>query len=251
MILWWRALISHRADFIDRTTPMRSSSTARLAARRPELSAAQRELVFEALARLLPALLREAKKRLVAMPSQVVDDAWHEFILFTPPDQPVPAVLPARTRSLPAPHACRSDALADRCAGGHQARLAVGLPARRHRPAAHRSRCRCSSPSTRCSASPAASPTSSTVLRQRRQAPAAPTAPATSVAAAAVVAAAMATVRLVTGAVAAAAAATEVARVSGQTGPSGLCGRAHWYWSAGRFFQRAHVATSPGETTRS
>ena len=38
--------------------------------------------IFEALRDYFQ-LCYQAKKRLVAMPSQVVDDAWHEFILFT------------------------------------------------------------------------------------------------------------------------------------------------------------------------
>ena len=81
MILWWRALHRHRADFIEKY-PYAKFLDARLAARRPELSAAQRKLVFEALRDYFQ-LCYQAKKRLVAMPSQVVDDAWHEFILFT------------------------------------------------------------------------------------------------------------------------------------------------------------------------
>jgi len=48
MILWWRALHRHRADFIE-NYPYAKFLDARLAARRPELSAAQRKLVFEAL----------------------------------------------------------------------------------------------------------------------------------------------------------------------------------------------------------
>lgn len=55
---------------------------ARLALKRPELNARQRKLVFQALAEYFH-LCRNAGRRMVSMPSQVVDDAWHEFILFT------------------------------------------------------------------------------------------------------------------------------------------------------------------------
>ena len=81
-IVWWRALVRRqREQFID-DYPYGKFLDRRLAARRPELSAAQREQVFAGLREYFQ-LCREAKKRLVAMPSQVVDDAWHEFILFT------------------------------------------------------------------------------------------------------------------------------------------------------------------------
>ncbi|HRD93505.1 hypothetical protein [Accumulibacter sp.] len=81
-LAWWRSLRGRqRQQFID-TYPYGRLLDQRLAARRPELSAAQRALVFDGLREYFQ-LCREAKKRLVAMPSQVVDDAWHEFILFT------------------------------------------------------------------------------------------------------------------------------------------------------------------------
>ncbi len=78
----WRALRNRRREqFID-AYPYGKFLDRRLAARRPELSAAQRAQVFAGLRDYFQ-LCREAKKRLVAMPSQVVDEAWHEFILFT------------------------------------------------------------------------------------------------------------------------------------------------------------------------
>lgn len=48
----------------------------------PHLSEAQLDLVFDALREYFH-LCRKAGKRLLSMPSQVVDVAWHEFILFT------------------------------------------------------------------------------------------------------------------------------------------------------------------------
>jgi hypothetical protein len=80
-IVWRRALIRQREGFIARY-PYAKFLDRRLAARRPELSEAQRGLVFDGLREYFQ-LCRESRKRLVAMPSQVVDDAWHEFILFT------------------------------------------------------------------------------------------------------------------------------------------------------------------------
>jgi len=77
----WRTLRRRRAEFIA-AYPYQQLLDRRLAARRPELSAAQRVLVFDGLRQYFQ-ICGEAKKRFVAMPSQVVDDAWHEFILFT------------------------------------------------------------------------------------------------------------------------------------------------------------------------
>jgi hypothetical protein len=46
------------------------------------LDASQQELVFTAL-RDYFYICHQARKSMVSMPSQIVDDAWHEFILFT------------------------------------------------------------------------------------------------------------------------------------------------------------------------
>src|SRR5688500_18071303 len=46
------------------------------------LDVKQQELVFTAL-RDYFYICHEARKTMVSMPSQIVDDAWHEFILFT------------------------------------------------------------------------------------------------------------------------------------------------------------------------
>lgn len=54
----------------------------RLALRRPQLDAAQRRLVFDGLRQWF-ALCQHKDGRRLSMPSQAVDDAWHEFILFT------------------------------------------------------------------------------------------------------------------------------------------------------------------------
>lgn len=71
-IFWWRALIDRRRErFID-ACPYGKFLDRRLAARRPALSAAQRAQVFAGLCEYFQ-LCRQAKKRLVAMPSQVVE----------------------------------------------------------------------------------------------------------------------------------------------------------------------------------
>lgn len=84
LILWtiWRNWAKNRrAAFID-NFPYERLLDKRLAARRPELNEAQRREVFTGLRDYFQ-LCRMAGKRMVAMPSQAVDDAWHEFILFT------------------------------------------------------------------------------------------------------------------------------------------------------------------------
>jgi hypothetical protein len=54
----------------------------RVRKRYPHLTEAQLDLVFDALREYFH-LCRKAGRRMLAMPSQVVDVAWHEFILFT------------------------------------------------------------------------------------------------------------------------------------------------------------------------
>jgi hypothetical protein len=54
----------------------------RISDKHPQLNAEQVHLVFRAL-RDYFWMCNKANKKMVAMPSQVVDDAWHEFILFT------------------------------------------------------------------------------------------------------------------------------------------------------------------------
>lgn len=56
---------------------------ARLAMKRTELAPQQRQAVFRALGEYFHLCRMAGSRRMVSMPSQVVDDAWHEFILFT------------------------------------------------------------------------------------------------------------------------------------------------------------------------
>jgi hypothetical protein len=80
-VFWRNWSRQRRTAFID-NFPYAKYLDKRLAARRPELNEAQRAEVFVGLQDYFQ-LCRIARKRLVAMPSQAVDDAWHEFILFT------------------------------------------------------------------------------------------------------------------------------------------------------------------------
>lgn len=79
--LWRRARRKHGEQFID-SFPYQKFLDKRLAQKRPELTPTQRELVFDGLKDYFH-LCNIAGRQMVAMPSQVVDDAWHEFILFT------------------------------------------------------------------------------------------------------------------------------------------------------------------------
>lgn len=81
LLIWRRWRQRHRAAAID-SFPYAGFLDQRLAQRRPELSEAQRAEVLAGLQDYFH-LCRSAGRRMVAMPSQAVDDAWHEFILFT------------------------------------------------------------------------------------------------------------------------------------------------------------------------
>ncbi len=79
--VWRKRQVAGRQDFIDNYAYARHLD-ARLAMRRPELDAAQRARVLAGLVDYFH-LCNQAGRRMVSMPSQAVDDAWHEFILFT------------------------------------------------------------------------------------------------------------------------------------------------------------------------
>jgi hypothetical protein len=73
----WRA----RQGFIDNYDFPRGIRE-RVRKRYPHLTDSELDLVFDALREYFH-LCRVAGRRLLAMPSQVVDVAWHEFILYT------------------------------------------------------------------------------------------------------------------------------------------------------------------------
>jgi hypothetical protein len=81
-VVLWRNWSRQRRGAYIAAFPYQRFLDQRLAARRPELSPEQRGEVFAALDDYFQ-LCRKAGRRMVAMPSQAVDDAWHEFILFT------------------------------------------------------------------------------------------------------------------------------------------------------------------------
>jgi hypothetical protein len=80
-LLWRKWSRQRRAAYLE-NYPYEQYLDRRLAAKRPELTAEQRAEVLLALRDYFQ-ICRMAGRRMVAMPSQVVDDAWHEFILFT------------------------------------------------------------------------------------------------------------------------------------------------------------------------
>lgn len=79
--LWnlWRRLA--RAEFI-RSYTFPRGLFEKLRAKRPTLDAKQMQLVARALRQFFLAHLHSGRKY-VSMPSQVTDDLWHEFILYT------------------------------------------------------------------------------------------------------------------------------------------------------------------------
>ncbi len=81
-LMLWRRFVALRRDQFIRNTALPTGLLDRLAKRRPELSLKQRVLVARGLRQFFLAYLHSGC-RFVAMPSQVVDDLWHEFILYT------------------------------------------------------------------------------------------------------------------------------------------------------------------------
>jgi len=79
-MLWRRNRRLERERFI-RDFALPKGLLDRLAKRRPELALKDRVLVARGLRQFFLACLRSG--RYVSMPSQVVDDLWHEFILYT------------------------------------------------------------------------------------------------------------------------------------------------------------------------
>lgn len=78
---WTRWQQLARAEFI-RSYSFPRGLFDRLQAKRPQLDAKQTQLVARALRQFFLAHLRSGRK-FVSMPSQVADDLWHEFILYT------------------------------------------------------------------------------------------------------------------------------------------------------------------------
>lgn len=79
--LWTHFMAGARARHIDRFV-FPDAVSRRVRERYPHLSDADLQLVIRGLREYFH-ICRLAKRRMVSMPSQVVDVAWHEFILFT------------------------------------------------------------------------------------------------------------------------------------------------------------------------
>jgi hypothetical protein len=81
VFLWGRRRRLARAEYIRRYS-FPKGLMDKLHKVRPELAAKDQQLVARALRQYFLAYLRSGRKPL-SMPSQVVDDLWHEFILYT------------------------------------------------------------------------------------------------------------------------------------------------------------------------
>lgn len=81
MIAYRRRLARQRVAYIDRFE-IHPAVLNKFREVRPNLTREQEQLVFAALRDYFH-LCRMAGRRMVSMPSQVVDDAWHAFILYT------------------------------------------------------------------------------------------------------------------------------------------------------------------------
>ena len=81
LVLWQRSTALRREAHI-RRAPLPPGLFDKLRARHPQLSQKDCQLVAQGLRQFFLAHLKSGRK-FVSMPSQVVDDLWHEFILYT------------------------------------------------------------------------------------------------------------------------------------------------------------------------
>ncbi len=80
-VVWQALRRARRADFI-RSLTLPRGLFEKLRAKHPQLSLKDCQLVAQALRQFFLAYL-SAERQQVSMPSQVADDLWHEFILYT------------------------------------------------------------------------------------------------------------------------------------------------------------------------
>jgi hypothetical protein len=80
-VLWWRSRRAVRAEFV-RSYTFPPGLFDRLRKKHPQLSLKDCQLVAQGLRQFFLCYLKSGC-RFVAMPSQGVDDLWHEFILYT------------------------------------------------------------------------------------------------------------------------------------------------------------------------
>lgn len=81
VLVWRKTVAAQRAEYI-RHFALPQGLYERLRKRRPELNLKDCQLVSQALRQFFLAHLKSGR-RFVSMPSQVADDLWHEFILYT------------------------------------------------------------------------------------------------------------------------------------------------------------------------
>ena len=81
LVVWLRNQRLRREDFI-RHAELPRGLFEKLMKRHPQLSLKDCQLVAHGLRQFFLAHLKSGRK-FVSMPSQVVDDLWHEFILYT------------------------------------------------------------------------------------------------------------------------------------------------------------------------
>lgn len=81
IILYRKWIGNSRQQFLEQFR-MPDAVVGRFLQKHPGLSSAQEELVREGLQQYFQ-ICQRARGRFVSMPSQVVDDLWHDFILFT------------------------------------------------------------------------------------------------------------------------------------------------------------------------
>lgn len=81
-VWWWRRDQALRREAFIREAPLPHGLYEALRKRRPHLSLKDCQLVGTALRQFFLAHLKSGR-RYVSMPSQVVDDLWHEYILYT------------------------------------------------------------------------------------------------------------------------------------------------------------------------
>ena len=83
LLVWlWIERLAHRREMFIRSADFPRGLFDRLRKRHPNLSAKDCHLVAKGLRQFFLAYLKSGRQ-FVAMPSQVVDDLWHEFILYT------------------------------------------------------------------------------------------------------------------------------------------------------------------------
>ena len=81
VVVWSKLRAARRADYI-RTYTFPNGLFERLRKRRPELTLKDCQLISRALRQFFLAHLKSGRK-FISMPSQIADDLWHEFILYT------------------------------------------------------------------------------------------------------------------------------------------------------------------------